>query len=271
MIIMPIIFALYLYITFTYDSYIGTRAIPLWSQVLTVAILLDIFILQWFVVWIKASVVEATFGAEMSQLDRFFRRLSRIILLRTSGMLRESNAALHHFNPACRTARAFPSLPVSRLLISLGDADLPPTKKGWVREYGFRIFMFFYSFLNLVPENIEDFLIELMTIIFFYALCVALNLINWIFSVIIAVFVFAAFFGQEFKYYYDYKKRNYRPTAEDVNIFLKEEQMILQRKKKQEAHSIDKSRWSRPVTNSIKRFSLLVTKRLQKVGINNIE
>ena len=271
LILLPIIFALYLYITWTYDSYIGTRAIPLWSQVLTVAILLDLFILQWFVVWIKASIVEAAFGAEMSMLDRFFRRLGRIIVIRTSGLLRESNAVLHHFNPACRTARAFPSLPIARLLISLGDADLPPKQTGRIRVFFFRVFMFFYSILTMVPENVEDFVIELLTIVFFYAVCVALNLISWIFSVIIAVFVFIAFFGQEIYYYYDYRQRNYRPTAKDVNVFLKEEQMILQRKKKRDAHNINKSMWSKPITSSIRRFSLLVTKRLQKVGINNIE
>lgn len=270
LILLPIIFALYLYVTWTYTKYIGTRAIPLWSQVLTVSILLDIFILQWFVIWIKASVVEAAFGVEMSRYDKFFRRLGRLILLRTGGLLREANAAVHHFNPACRTARVFPSLPVSRLLISLGDADLIPPKSGWIRERGLRAFIFMYSILTMVPENVEDFVIELLTIICCYALCIALNSINWIFSVIIAVFVFIAFFGNEIYYYYDYKKRNYRSTEKDVNTFLKEEQMILQRKKKREAHNLPKSSW-KPITNSIKKFSLLVTKRMQKVGIDNVE
>ena len=40
-------------------------------------------------------------------------------------MKNQSNSLIQHFNPSCRTARLFPHLTVSRLLLSLNDYDLP--------------------------------------------------------------------------------------------------------------------------------------------------
>ncbi|RYH29179.1 hypothetical protein EON65_09430 [archaeon] len=50
---------------------------------------------------------------------------SRLILLRTQGLMRHANDYVQHFNPACRVARMFPAWHVSRLLFSVNDHDLP--------------------------------------------------------------------------------------------------------------------------------------------------
>merc|ERR1711871_1019199 len=48
------------------------------------------------------------------------------IMKRSSGfMLNCARSAIQRFNPACRASRVFPSLPLSRLLMSLNDFDLP--------------------------------------------------------------------------------------------------------------------------------------------------
>jgi hypothetical protein len=44
---------------------------------------------------------------------------------RCKGLMSEVHALIQHINPACRAARQFPHLPISRLLISLNDFDLP--------------------------------------------------------------------------------------------------------------------------------------------------
>ena len=53
----------------------------------------------------------------------------KYILQRTSGIIISFNDRLHHFNPACRAARMYPSLIASKWCMSLNDADFTLTFK----------------------------------------------------------------------------------------------------------------------------------------------
>ena len=52
------------------------------------------------------------------------------LMNRKPGCMRDSHAIMQHLNPACRAARLFPQLPISRLIISLNDYDVPRFKVG---------------------------------------------------------------------------------------------------------------------------------------------
>ena len=53
-----------------------------------------------------------------------------VLMNRKVGCMRDSHAMIQHLNPACRAARLFPQLPISRLIISLNDYDVPRFKVG---------------------------------------------------------------------------------------------------------------------------------------------
>merc|ERR1719329_230322 len=59
---------------------------------------------------------------------RALRQRAKLVLGRMRGLMKSSNALVQHFNPACRVARVFPYLPVSRFLLSLSDHDIPKRK-----------------------------------------------------------------------------------------------------------------------------------------------
>ena len=46
-------------------------------------------------------------------------------MMRTFGNMREATSYQQHLNPACRVARQHPHLPISRLLLSVQDVDVP--------------------------------------------------------------------------------------------------------------------------------------------------
>jgi len=102
------------------------------------------------------------------------RERAKYVLRRSSGLIRFSDSLIQHFNPACRAARAFPELPISRLLMSLNDHDLP-TKYVHIDNYSRRgYFDFFYYFSALIgftialvmfvltaaPEIMQDSIVE---------------------------------------------------------------------------------------------------------------
>jgi hypothetical protein len=60
----------------------------------------------------------------------FYERLnmmsksSKLFLIRRCGLIKDAHAFVQHLNPACRVARLYPTLPISRLLISINDVDI---------------------------------------------------------------------------------------------------------------------------------------------------
>ena len=77
--------------------------------------------------------------------------------------MRDANSLVQHFNPACRTMRRFPHLPISRFLLSINDYDVPhftntamPMKlQAWLGlVVGLRLILFVTSFLSVTTAII---------------------------------------------------------------------------------------------------------------------
>ena len=156
-------------LTYVFGSQIGSNAIPMWGEVVGISIIGDLFILQIVkVVWHNLLVVSIIVGEEARELCERFSNGSKTILRRLNGLMRDANCLLQHFNPACRVARSLPHLPVSRLLLSIGDQDLPSPKHLLMSKRGalsklcrkaMDIFMSIYLLPPAIADGIEEVLI----------------------------------------------------------------------------------------------------------------
>ena len=133
---------------------------------------MDILILSPFKIWIRAIVISGIASSDVRTVHALLRERAKYVLRRSSGLIRFSDSLIQHFNPACRAARAFPELPISRLLMSLNDHDLP-IKYVHIDNYrrGFDLFYYFGAltgftvalvmfFLTAAPEIMQDSLVE---------------------------------------------------------------------------------------------------------------
>ncbi|RYH17407.1 hypothetical protein EON65_28665 [archaeon] len=104
---------------------IGDRSLKMWLTILFVTVLEELFCLEVFVIGAKYVMLQRVVIKDFFALWGAMMRKSRLILMRTGGMMRNSLDLVQHFNPACRAARAHPQWPVSRVLLSLQDVDMP--------------------------------------------------------------------------------------------------------------------------------------------------
>ena len=94
-------------------------------QDLVVIILLnDICAIQPVTIYCKRVLFPFLLSGSLKRLLSSLKRQSKLLALRTSGLIKDSKCMIQHLNPACRAARSFPELVVSRLLFGLRDDDL---------------------------------------------------------------------------------------------------------------------------------------------------
>jgi hypothetical protein len=114
-----------------------------------------------WVTWVaSASIIEEEARVCLGML----RERCQSILKRRAGVMIYANSWIQHFNPACRVARQFPHLPLSRLLMSLSDFDLPinysvSTSSAWFQKekYAyFSVFLLWPSCPLLVQDMINE-------------------------------------------------------------------------------------------------------------------
>ena len=103
----------------------GTKVTELWLLSLISCILQDVFAVQPMRAFVKYIIILESVREELLALYECLSFRARTLIQRKRGMMRNKNALVQHFNPACRVARVNPTLPTSRILISLTDFDLP--------------------------------------------------------------------------------------------------------------------------------------------------
>lgn len=114
---------------FVWGVLIGSRATDLWLLAVLTALVQDMFLLQPLRIIVKFVFITNAVTAELQALYEVLAIRSKSILTRSTGLFRNKNALVQHFNPACRAARSVPALPAARLLLSLTDYDLPVSHK----------------------------------------------------------------------------------------------------------------------------------------------
>jgi len=160
--LLPALLAGMMYFIYIYQVSLGSRSTTLWAAITTVALFQEVMLLQPFKIWLRWILINAVIADEVRNVIFHFRDRCRIILMRTHGLMRDSNALVQHFNPACRTARMFPELPISRVLITVGDYDIPSKKKrGFMGTILFHITNL-SMFLVMLPITLQDSLLEIL-------------------------------------------------------------------------------------------------------------
>lgn len=153
------------------------------------------------------SVIIPSYGALIVRFRHGILRLrAERILERKSGMMKSFGAVVQHFNPACRVARQFPHLISSRLLMSLGDFDIPIKEVldyrawDWVFDLLISILIYIELFLfKLLPPFLAEPLIDMLGTALVSMIVIALAALFYIENasfIAVVVFLLVAFFGR---------------------------------------------------------------------------
>ena len=174
----------FLYVMVSGGAILGSKASPLWITMLAYCVLLDAVFMQFAIIFFKCVLLRATFVTEISWLAQILKNHTRVIMMRTFGNLRDAASYQQHLNPACRVARMHPHLPISRLLLSINDADVPipsdDTKKRYEALSLLPVYWRINSFMAFVatlPHSVQDTINELSCIILSNVIAVALYLV----------------------------------------------------------------------------------------------
>jgi len=123
--LLPIIFALLIYWVLVFNLDIGSRATTLWLFVTLTTLLEDVFVLQPLKIWLTWVVINSYVSDEAYKILVALKLRFASIMTRRPGVMQDALCPIQHLNPACRAARLFPDLPVSRFLMSVNDYDIP--------------------------------------------------------------------------------------------------------------------------------------------------
>lgn len=125
LILLPAIFLCLGYVITTSVQIPGSKSVDLWLIVMIFAVLEDIFLIQPLRVYVKWILIAGVPAEEIAVLFDTLVIRAKSLLLRRRGLSKNISSLIQYFNPACRAARYFPWLPISRILIVLTDFDLP--------------------------------------------------------------------------------------------------------------------------------------------------
>jgi len=161
--------AVMIYFIVYFSTVIGSRSTDLWLIIALVSFFEDLIILQPLIVWINWAMIDVPVARDAREMVDYLSKRSRFIMMRTAGQMRDAGALVQHFNSACRAARMFPALPVSRLLFSLNDSDVPLHKP----------FNYLYALTQMtayLPRDVQAavlnmfvaFLMNLLAVLFYY-------------------------------------------------------------------------------------------------------
>jgi hypothetical protein len=123
-VLLPGYAAAMVYVVWVFLESMGSRSTALWMLVYILAVAQSIFLVQPAKIAVTWMLLNRGPSEEARRVWEGLSRHAVLLLRRSFGLLRDCDAMVQHFNPACRVARLYPALPVSRLLMSVNDADL---------------------------------------------------------------------------------------------------------------------------------------------------
>ena len=128
----PIYLAIICLYIFLYGVTLGSGSTNLWLISIGISYLQDIVLLETCSIYMVNVVLVSIVYKDLKLLSNRLRKRAKAILNRVDGQMSLAKCYLQHLNAACRAARGFPQLGMSRLLISLNDFDMP---KAFVPRY----------------------------------------------------------------------------------------------------------------------------------------
>jgi len=162
---------------FLFGVVLGPSAVNMWLQSVIIAFLQMMLILDPFKCFVMFVVLSYAPSRRIRFIHAVLRDRAKAIVSRNVGVVRDANSLVQHLSPACRTARQFPHLSMSRLLLSLNDHDIPinflldeSKNRTWV-TFLFKAVAWFMFIASLVvilvlPEIVGDSVMEVLSNLF---------------------------------------------------------------------------------------------------------
>jgi hypothetical protein len=110
---------------FLFGIRLGSRSTNIWLLGGLISLAEEILLLAPMKVYLKRIAMSSIIVSDVKVVFQHLQRKAKLIMCRSNGLMKSANGMVHHLNPACRAARRYPGLTVSRLLISITDDDLP--------------------------------------------------------------------------------------------------------------------------------------------------
>jgi hypothetical protein len=205
-VLLPLLWGILIYFIMVYNISIGSRATGLWLAISLSTILIDAFVLQPVRIWFRWIAINSTVASDVRMMISSLAKRYVSIIQRKAGIMRDANSLIQHFNPACRVARQFPHLPISRFLLSLNDYDVPHyndnttplhLKRG--KAYYFALVMAsisgFLAFTTWMIPPLQDMTTELACSFMFHCLLIVLYYIGAGASPVLAILISIGIIG----------------------------------------------------------------------------
>ena len=223
-ILLPLYLIAIIFYIYLYGVSLGPSATNIWLTALAFDLAQDIIILQPMLVLFNFTILSFAINSEIKKMHNLLRVRVRFVMKRTRGILRNASEVIQHINPACRTARKFPQLMTSRLLINLNDYDFPQDRslsdgskstlwKGILAALSF-VGIVIIVLLTFLPEAIQETVLNVMVsggFSYGIVMIATMSAYGVIEFVIIVFVILLLIFLRE---YYLYRKNKSRVTAE---------------------------------------------------------
>lgn len=160
------------FVIYRFGRVSGTAGAEAWFTVLVASLVVHFCILQPFKAFFVGVVLAGSFRRDMQSLKQLLISRSKLIMLRTSGLVRCAHSATQHLHPACRAAKKHPSLSVARLLLSFNDFDFVPLSGSEEKEHGRNrnlsghLILIATAAVSYLPEIFQDVIFEIVSVVF---------------------------------------------------------------------------------------------------------
>lgn len=190
-----VLLPLYVLFTCLFVFLFGVRMGPattyLWLKGGLIAFSMELALLKPVKITLRSIVLSQVIFPDIRVVHEHLINRARLVMARTRGLIRTHSDRIQHLNAACRAARAFPHLQVSRLLMSLNDHDFPTLLTTAPKSYIGVVYKFFSTigeyivlavllFLANLPGDVQDVFIDTAGNIFAGAIIILLALASTI-------------------------------------------------------------------------------------------
>ena len=228
MLLLPAMVLMQVYLIYQYHFSLGSRTTNLWLYITLLAFLQEIFLLQPLKILVRWVCINNVVAGDIRRMVLDFRDRCRIILIRKSGVMRDSNALVQHFNPACRAARMFPELPVSRVLMTVSDFDVPIVPQRSLLMHLQGVFWTIVMSAVLLPVTLQDPLLEILYNLIINGVMLGLYLystMNLAVTIVLLVVVFGMVASREsIIRFFERQAAERKRRKENENMFYEVEQ-----------------------------------------------
>jgi len=172
---------------FLFGLRIGPSQSSIWLFMVFLSLFQDILVMKPFITWYKSVIVSSVIQESVKQVYIQLGKKAAAIIAdgqrvspTNASNANVSDHRIQRLNPACRAAVVFPSLPISGLLMSIKDSDIPfilikPEQKPstsilhrigtFLNVVLFQITIVSYIFLANFAATAQEIIIQVLTIV----------------------------------------------------------------------------------------------------------